>query len=168
MTGRDLPAQLWVGGGSVTSLPLLVYQKWCLSPNKPHVLISLLYSSQPKFDIALPLNTAKFGKASFETLPFVAIVESIGIAVLKHSNVSGGKLMSSIIQAWPVLLFIILAACIAGIIIWFVVSSLSDSNVLSSIRVQLYKRVDWKGEIECQWHPWYGQIRLLWNHATIL
>ena len=110
-------------------------------PNKPHVLISLFCSSQPKFDIALPLHTAKFGKASVETLPFVAIVESIGIAVLKHSNVASGKLMSSMIQAWPVLLFIILAACIAGIIIWFVVCSLSDSIVydLSSTLVQLYK-----------------------------
>ena len=29
--------------------------------------------------------------------------------------------MSSLLQAWPVLVFIILTACIAGIIMWFVV-----------------------------------------------
>ena len=95
-----------------------------------HILLTKIYvllffsRSQTRFDIALPLHTTTYGKASFETLPFVAIVESIGIAVLKHGNVPSGKLMSSIIQAWPVLLFIVLAACIAGIIIWFVVRSL--------------------------------------------
>ncbi|CAB4012821.1 Potassium voltage-gated channel subfamily G member 1, partial [Paramuricea clavata] len=77
--------------------------------------------SQPKkFDIALPVHIEKYGKTLFETLPFIAIAESLGIAVLKHSNVSSGKLMSSLLQAWPVLLFIILTACVAGIIMWFV------------------------------------------------
>ena len=80
--------------------------------------------STPRFDIALPLHTAKYGRTSFETLPFIAIAESIGIAVLKHSNVPSGKLMSSLVQAWPVLLFIILTASIAGVVIWFVVREL--------------------------------------------
>ncbi|XP_028415873.1 uncharacterized protein LOC114539445 [Dendronephthya gigantea] len=77
-------------------------------------------SSQPQFDIALPLHTSKYGKSLFETLPFIAVAESLGIAVLKHSNVSSAKLMMSLVQAWPVLLFIILAACIAGVMMWFV------------------------------------------------
>ena len=37
--------------------------------------------------------------------------------------------MSSLLQAWPVLVFIILTACIAGMVMWFVVSKCEEGVV---------------------------------------
>ena len=73
----------------------------------------------------MPLHITEYGKTTFETQPFIAIVESFGIAVLKHSNISTAKLMTSLFQAWPVLLFIVISAAIAGIVMWFVVRLIS-------------------------------------------
>lgn len=72
------------------------------------------------FDLVMPVHGFP-DSLRVHGFPFVGIVESAGAAVLMLSNASGGKLLLSVLKAWPILVFIIVSALLAGVLMWFLV-----------------------------------------------
>lgn len=72
------------------------------------------------FDIIIPVGS-QVGASTVRRHPFAGIVESPGIAVLIRRNVSGTQLLLSVLQGWPLLVFILITASIAGVLIWLMV-----------------------------------------------
>lgn len=73
------------------------------------------------FDIVAPVNGLPTTR-SIRGFGFISVVESTGVAILMAANASGAKLLLSVLQAWPVLVFIIVSAVFAGVLMWFLVS----------------------------------------------
>lgn len=86
----------------------------------PASLDSLLEKNN--FDVIIPVG-ARVGALTARTFPFAGIVESPGVAVLIRGNVSGTQLLLSVLQGWPILVFILISASLAGVVIWLVVSN---------------------------------------------
>ena len=87
----------------------------------PTSLDKLLSSSN--FDVIIPVG-GNVGAESVRGFPFVGVLESPGVAVLIKGNVSGTQLLLSVLQGWPILVFILISATLAGVIIWLVVSEI--------------------------------------------
>ncbi|XP_068761976.1 uncharacterized protein [Montipora capricornis] len=83
----------------------------------PESLDSLLAINQ--FDVIIPVG-AKLEALTVRRFPFAAFLESPGVAVLIRGNVSGTQLLLSVLQGWPILVFILISASLAGVVIWFV------------------------------------------------
>ena len=89
------------------------------TPDGPASLDSLLAKHQ--FDVIIPVG-AQVGALTVRQFPFAGILESPGVAVLIRGNVSGTQLLLSVLQGWPILVFILISASLAGVVIWLVVS----------------------------------------------
>ena len=89
------------------------------TPDGPASLDSLLAKHQ--FDLIIPVG-AQAGALTVRRKPFAGILESPGVAVLIRGNVSGTQLLLSVLQGWPILVFILISASLAGVVIWLVVS----------------------------------------------
>ena len=89
------------------------------TPDGPASLDSLLAKQQ--FDLIIPVG-AQAGALTVRRFPFAGILESPGVAVLIRGNVSGTQLLLSVLQGWPILVFILISASLAGVVIWLVVS----------------------------------------------
>ena len=79
--------------------------------------------SKQNFDFIVPVGS-HWGASSVRLFPFVGVFESPGVAVLTKGNVSDAQLLLSVLQAWPILVFILVSASLAGIIMWLLVRSL--------------------------------------------
>ena len=90
-------------------------------PEGPTSLDKLLSSSN--FDVIIPVG-GNVGAETVRRFPFVGVLESPGVAVLVKGNVSGTQLLLSVLQGWPILVFILISATLAGVVIWLVVSKL--------------------------------------------
>lgn len=88
-------------------------------PEGPASLDKLLASNN--FDVIIPVG-GNVGAETVRRFPFVGVLESPGVAVLIKGNVSGTQLLLSVLQGWPILVFILISATLAGVIIWLVVS----------------------------------------------
>lgn len=88
-------------------------------PEGPASLDKLLASSN--FDMIIPVG-GNVGAETVRRFPFVGVLESPGVAVLIKGNVSGTQLLLSVLQGWPILVFILISATLAGVVIWLVVS----------------------------------------------
>lgn len=88
-------------------------------PAGPASLDKLLASNN--FDVIIPVG-GNVGAETVRRFPFVGVLESPGVAVLIKGNVSGTQLLLSVLQGWPILVFILISATLAGVIIWLVVS----------------------------------------------
>ena len=92
------------------------------------------------FDVIIPVGT-QVGASTVRLYPFARILESPGIAVLIRGNVSGTQLLLSVLQAWPLLVFILITASIAGVLIWLMVGrihTINDSQTRLSSHVLIY------------------------------
>ena len=87
----------------------------------PTSLDKLLGSNN--FDVIIPVG-GNVGAESVRQFPFVGVLESPGVAVLIKGNVSGTQLLLSVLQGWPILVFILISATLVGVIIWLVVSEI--------------------------------------------
>lgn len=90
-------------------------------PEGPASLDNLLGSNN--FDVIIPVG-GNVGAETVRRFPFVGVLESPGVAVLIKGNVSGTQLLLSVLQGWPILVFILISATLAGVIIWLAVSEL--------------------------------------------
>lgn len=88
-------------------------------PEGPASLDKLLVKNS--FDAVIPAG-ANVGAETVRQVPFVGVLESPGVAVLIKGNVSGTQLLLSVLQGWPILVFILISATLAGVVIWLVVS----------------------------------------------
>lgn len=88
-------------------------------PEGPAGLDKLLGSNN--FDMIIPVG-GNVGAETVRRFPFVGVLESPGVAVLIKGNVSGTQLLLSVLQGWPILVFILISATLAGVVIWLVVS----------------------------------------------
>lgn len=88
-------------------------------PEGPASLDKLLAANN--FDVIVPVG-AKMEAETVRRFPFVGLLESPGVAVLIKGNVSGTQLLLSVLQGWPILVFILISATLAGVIIWLMVS----------------------------------------------
>ena len=79
--------------------------------------------SEDSYDLVLPVAS---GSGAFRGYPFVGVFESPGVAVLMKNNVSGAQLLLAVLEGWPILVFILLSASLAGLIIWLLVSETAD------------------------------------------
>lgn len=88
-------------------------------PEGPASLDKLL--AKNSFDAIIPVG-ATVGAETVRRFAFVGVLESPGVAVLIKGNVSGTQLLLSVLQGWPILVFILISATLAGVVIWLVVS----------------------------------------------
>lgn len=77
--------------------------------------------AEEDFDLILPVG-AEVGSETVRRFPFTGLLESPGVAVLIKGNVSGAQLLLSVLQGWPILVFILISASLAGVVIWIFVS----------------------------------------------
>ncbi|EDO40030.1 predicted protein [Nematostella vectensis] len=70
------------------------------------------------FDVIAPVGNSPYS-SNIRGYPFLEISESSGSAILMSGNASGGRLLFSVLSAWPILIFIVISATLAGVIIWF-------------------------------------------------
>ena len=88
-------------------------------PEGPAGLDQLLAAEE--FDLILPVG-AEVGAETVRRFRFTGLLESPGVAVLIKGNVSGAQLLLSVLQGWPILVFILISASLAGVVIWLFVS----------------------------------------------
>ncbi|RMX38411.1 hypothetical protein pdam_00011830 [Pocillopora damicornis] len=84
-------------------------------PEGPAGLDQLLAAED--FDLILPVG-AEVGAGTVRQFSFTGLLESPGVAVLIKGNVSGAQLLLSVLQGWPILVFILISASLAGVVIW--------------------------------------------------
>lgn len=89
-------------------------------PEGPAGLDQLLAAED--FDLILPVG-AEVGAGTVRQFSFTGLLESPGVAVLIKGNVSGAQLLLSVLQGWPILVFILISASLAGVVIWLFVSN---------------------------------------------
>lgn len=82
--------------------------------------------NQPKtaYDFSFPVTGKSLGDESFKDLPYIPIVQAPRVALLvrdKTENTKTAQLMNTVFKAWPILIFILVAATLSGIIIWLLV-----------------------------------------------
>ena len=75
-------------------------------PEGPSSLDTLLFTNH--FDIITPVG-AQVGALTVRQFPFAGFLESPGVAVLIKGNVSGTRLLLSVLQGWPILVFILIS-----------------------------------------------------------
>ena len=83
--------------------------------------------NQPEtaYDFSFPVTGKSLGDESFKDLPYIPIVQAPRVALLvrdKTENTKTAQLMNTVFKAWPILIFILVAATLSGIIIWLLVS----------------------------------------------
>ncbi|KAM7434966.1 hypothetical protein ABFA07_015015 [Porites harrisoni] len=79
--------------------------------------------NQPEtaYDFSFPVTGKSLGDESFKDLPYIPIVQAPRVALLvrdKTENTKTAQLMNTVFKAWPILIFILVAATLSGIIIW--------------------------------------------------
>lgn len=100
----------------------------------PGSLDSILALNQ--FDVIIPVGT-EVQASTVRRLPFAIILESPGVAVLIRGNLSGTQLLLSVLQGWPILVFILISASLTGVVIWLVVSENEQSLISLSSHVSV-------------------------------
>lgn len=78
---------------------------------------------QPKmiYDFTFPVTGRSLGDESFKDIPYVPFVQAPRVALLVHDKTEDSKtsqLLNTVFKAWPILIFILVAATLSGIIIW--------------------------------------------------
>lgn len=84
-------------------------------------------SDQPNkaYDFSFPVTGLSLEDVSFKDMPYIPFVQAPRVALLVHETAEDNKttqLMNTVFKAWPILIFILVAATLSGIIIWLLVS----------------------------------------------
>ncbi|XP_028415876.1 uncharacterized protein LOC114539447 [Dendronephthya gigantea] len=67
--------------------------------------------------LLMPVKLRK-EKESLLGMSFVKLIDSPGVAVLIKKTLTGTGLLNAILLAWPILIFVVLSACLSGFVIW--------------------------------------------------
>lgn len=81
------------------------------------------------YDFSFPITGKSLADESFKDLPFIPFVQAPRVALLvrdKTEDTKTSQLMNTVFKAWPILIFILVAATLSGIIIWLLVSYLDN------------------------------------------
>jgi len=73
------------------------------------------------YDFSFPITGKSLGDESFKELPYIPFVQAPRVALLvrdKTEDTKTSQLLNTVFKAWPILIFIIVAATLSGIIIW--------------------------------------------------
>lgn len=80
------------------------------------------------YDFTFPIH-APAGTRSFRDHPFIPLVHVPGVVLLAYDGnertTKTHAIATTILKAWPIMVFILLTATFSGIIIWFLVSDMS-------------------------------------------
>lgn len=92
---------------------------------------------QPKmiYDFTFPVTGRSLGDESFKDIPYVPFVQAPRVALLVRDKTEDSKtsqLLNTVFKAWPILIFILVAATLSGIIIWLLVSFFVNVNQKAS------------------------------------
>ena len=78
------------------------------------------------YDFSFPITGKSLGDEWFKELPYIPFVQAPRVALLvrdKTEDTKTSQLMNTVFKAWPILIFMLVAATLSGIIIWLLVSS---------------------------------------------
>lgn len=73
------------------------------------------------YDFSFPITGKSLADESFKDLPFIPFVQAPRVALLvpdETEDTKTSQLMNTVFKAWPILIFILVAATLSGIIIW--------------------------------------------------
>ena len=121
--------------GLMSEILALVFQQCCPQSfslkyesvlDGPQNLQQIL--DEGNFDVLAPASVSSV-VTSVQGYPFIGIIESPSVAILRKANVNGIQLVLSVLKAWPLMVFIIVSAALAGILMWFLVSTTTLFNV---------------------------------------
>ena len=79
------------------------------------------------YDFSFPITGKSLGDEFFKDLPYIPLVQAPRVALLvrdRNEDTKTSQLMNTVFKAWPILIFILVAATLSGIIIWLLVSSI--------------------------------------------
>ena len=91
------------------------------------------------YDFTFPVTGVSLEDEVFKDMPYIPFVQAPRVALLVHETAEDNKttqLMNTVFKAWPILIFILVAATLSGIIIWLLVS-FSPSLSVHFIRILL-------------------------------
>lgn len=77
------------------------------------------------YDFSFPVTGLSLEDVVFKDMPYIPFVQAPRVALLVHETAEDNKttqLMNTVFKAWPILIFILVAATLSGIIIWLLVS----------------------------------------------
>lgn len=77
------------------------------------------------YDFSFPVTGMSLEDVIFKDMPYIPFVQAPRVALLVHETAEDNKttqLMNTVFKAWPILIFILVAATLSGIIIWLLVS----------------------------------------------
>lgn len=73
------------------------------------------------YDFSFPITGLSLEDEVFKDMPYIPFVQAPRVALLVHETAEDNKttqLMNTVFKAWPILIFILVAATLSGIIIW--------------------------------------------------
>lgn len=73
------------------------------------------------YDFSFPITGMSLEDVAFKDMPYIPFVQAPRVALLVHETAEDNKttqLMNTVFKAWPILIFILVAATLSGIIIW--------------------------------------------------
>jgi len=73
------------------------------------------------YDLSFPITGMSLEDVTFKDVPYIPFVQAPRVALLVHETAEDDKttqLMNTVFKAWPILIFILVAATLSGIIIW--------------------------------------------------
>lgn len=76
------------------------------------------------YDFSFPVTGMSLEDVVFKDMPYIPFVQAPRVALLVHETAEDNKttqLMNTVFKAWPILIFILVAATLSGIIIWLLV-----------------------------------------------
>lgn len=94
--------------------------------NSIQKLESELENPDTAYDMTFPITGVSIDDTTFKDMIFIPIVEAPRIALLvmdKEGAEKTSQLLQTVTKAWPILVFILVAATLSGIIIWALVST---------------------------------------------
>lgn len=135
---QDLEKKDFKGIGVGGIIPQLVNNmlKVCCKPDtrvtKGKIIDSIyeleseLEDPQKAYDFTFPITGFSTEDTAFKDMVYIPIVEAPRIALLvmdKKGAEKTSQLLKTVTKAWPILVFILVAATLSGIIIWALVST---------------------------------------------
>ena len=91
--------------------------------------------SETVYDLTFPLAGADLEAQILKGFPYIAIVQAPRVVLLVGdktvTNMQTSQLLKTVLKAWPILIFIIVAATLSGMIIWLLVSTIFMLSILT-------------------------------------
>ena len=91
------------------------------------------------YDFTFPLGARQARQKEFGDREFVPLVRAPRVVLLVHDDHKGtdktDKLVTTIVDAWPMFLFIMLSASVSGFAVWFLVSKCSQSTGFNPLHI---------------------------------